>query len=151
MPTDADHDAAHRVAPVDDVAGAPIEESERHMRPVDLALILFAVTLATLGQLMLRHGMQVARHHVEAGHGTLASNAITSLTVIGGLALFGVSAMAWLAALSRVPLSRAYPFNALGYVGILASSALFLHEHISALRWTGASLVVVGLVLVVQS
>jgi drug/metabolite transporter (DMT)-like permease len=144
-------ESAHIVAPVDDAAGAPIMESETRMSAANLMLVLFSVTIAAVGQLMLRHGMQGARLAVEDGHGSLARNALTSPYVFGGLAVFGVSALSWLVALSRVPLSRAYPFNALGYVGILAASAIFLHEEVTPLRWFGAGLVIVGLLLVVRS
>ena len=68
-----------------------------------------------------------------------------------GLAVFGISAMAWLATLSRVPLSVAYPFNALGYLGILTASVLVLHERANVLTWAGSLLVVSGLIMVVLS
>jgi len=57
----------------------------------------------------------------------------------------------WLAALSRVPLSVAYPFNALGYLVILIASILLLHEKANALTWVGSFLVVSGLLIVVLS
>ena len=66
-----------------------------------------------------------------------------------GLVVFGVSAIAWLATLSRVPLSVAYPFNALGYLGILAASVLVLHERANVWTWVGSLLVVSGLIMVV--
>jgi multidrug transporter EmrE-like cation transporter len=50
-----------------------------------------------------------------------------------------------------VPLSVAYPFNALGYLGILAASILVLHERANLLTWAGSVLVVSGLVIVVLS
>ena len=65
--------------------------------------------------------------------------------------VFAVSAVAWLAALSRVPLNVAYPFNALGYIGILTASVLVLHERANILTWAGSLLVVAGLVIVVMS
>jgi drug/metabolite transporter (DMT)-like permease len=71
--------------------------------------------------------------------------------VLGGLAVFALSAVAWLAVLSRVPLSVAYPFNALGYLIILAASVLLLHERATMLTWAGSLLVVSGLVIVVLS
>ena len=51
--------------------------------------------------------------------------------------------------LSRVPLSLAYPFNALGYVGILTASVVFLNERTNVWTWLGTFLVAGGLVLVV--
>jgi multidrug transporter EmrE-like cation transporter len=53
--------------------------------------------------------------------------------------------------LSRVPLSLAYPFNALGYLVILTASIVLLHERANLFTWAGTTLVVAGLVIVVLS
>lgn len=119
--------------------------SERHLTPFNLFLVVSSVSIAACGQLLLRHGMRLA----TATPGRLAANAATSLWVWGGLAVFGVSAILWLWALSRVPLSIAYPFNALGFIGILTASAVVLGEHVSLQTWIGCLLVVGGLLLVV--
>ena len=137
---------AHVIAPVDDLAGAPILESERRMSAVELTLVLSSVSLAAVAQLLLRHGMQAAGQ----AEGSLITKAATSPHVIGGLLLFGISALLWLYALSRVPLSKAYPFNAISYVGILVAARFIGHEHVTKTRWLGALFVVVGLLLVVR-
>jgi multidrug transporter EmrE-like cation transporter len=114
-----------------------------------LALVLFAVTTAAVGQVMLKHGMQTASARAASHGGSLAVRAVTSPWVLLGLMVFGISAVAWLAALSRVPLSVAYPFNAMGYLAILTASVVVLHERANALTWIGSLLVVSGLVIVV--
>ena len=114
-----------------------------------MALLLLAVTTAAIGQVMLKHGMQIASTRAAHSGVSLAVSAVTSPWVLGGLVVFGLSAAAWLATLSRVPLSIAYPFNALGYLGILTASVLVLHERANVWTWTGSLLVVSGLVLVV--
>src|ERR1022692_4477614 len=106
-----------------------------------MALLLFAVTTAAIGQVMLKRGMQIASARVADSGGSLVVSAATSPWVLLGLVVFGVSAIAWLAALSRVPLSVAYPFNALGYLGILTASVLLLHERANLLTWTGSIMV----------
>jgi multidrug transporter EmrE-like cation transporter len=115
----------------------------------NLALLLFAVATAAVGQVMLKHGMHVASSRVADSGGSLAVSAATSPWVLLGLLVFGISAIAWLTTLSRVPLSVAYPFNALGYLGILIASILVLHERANILTWIGSLLVVSGLVIVV--
>jgi drug/metabolite transporter (DMT)-like permease len=112
-----------------------------------LALLLFAVASAATGQVILKHGMNL----VTASTATtpLPLRAITSPWVLGGLAVFGISAVAWLTTLSRLPLSVAYPFNALGYLAILGASALLLHERTNYWTWLGTGLVAAGLLLVV--
>lgn len=117
----------------------------------NLVLVLFAVALAATGQLMLKHGMQVATSRARGSHGSLVIAAATTPWVLLGLVVFAVSAVAWLGALSRVPLNVAYPFNALGYIVILAASVVVLHERANLLTWAGSLLVVTGLVIVVLS
>ena len=119
------------------------------MTVTSVALLLFAVISAATGQVMLKHGMQVASARVADSGGSLALRAAASPWVLLGLVVFGVSAVAWLAALSRVPLSVAYPFNALGYLVILTASIVILHERASVLTWVGSLMVVSGLVIVV--
>ncbi len=129
----------------EDPAGGP------HLSAGSLLLVLFAVIAAAAGQLMLKHGMQLATARAQASGGSLATAAATTPWVLLGLAVFAVSAVAWLGALSRVPLNVAYPFNAVGYLVILAASVLVLHEHANLLTWAGSLLVVSGLVIVVLS
>jgi drug/metabolite transporter (DMT)-like permease len=145
--------AIHPVRPPDlgaaGDAGHAATTSGRHQLTIaSMALLLFAVASAAAGQVMLKHGMQIATARAHAGR-SLALSAATSPWVLLGLAVFGISAIAWLTTLSRVPLSVAYPFNALGYLGILTASAVVLHERTNVATWIGSLLVVSGLIMVV--
>ena len=121
----------------------------RHLTIASLGLLLFAVVTAATGQVILKHGMQIATSRAAASHSSLVLRAATSPWVLLGLVVFGISAIAWLAALSKVPLSVAYPFNAVGYLVILLASIVVLHERANLLTWVGSLMVVSGLVLVV--
>jgi drug/metabolite transporter (DMT)-like permease len=132
------------------VAGHDPEGSPQ-LTVASLLLVIFAVLAAAGGQLMLKHGMQLATARARASNGSLVTAAATTPWVLLGLAVFALSAAAWLGALSRVPLNVAYPFNAVGYIVILASSVLVLHERATVLTWAGSLLVVSGLIIVVLS
>jgi multidrug transporter EmrE-like cation transporter len=125
------------------------EERQQRMSLTSAALLLFAVGAAAVGQVMLKHGMQIATDRATRSGGSLITSAALSPWVLLGLVVFGVSAIAWLATLARVPLSIAYPFNALGYLGILTASVLVLHEKANVMTWAGSLLVVAGLLIVV--
>ena len=112
-------------------------------------VLLFAVALAASGQVILKHGMTRSAANAKEHSTSLAENAIGSGWVWLGLALFGISALAWMLTLSRVPLNVAYPFNALGYLAILAASVLVLHEKANAWTVLGSVMVVCGLIVVV--
>ena len=121
------------------------------MSLASIGVLLFAVALAATGQLVLKNGMNLAKADSQAQGRSLLLVAATSPWILGGLVIFGVSAVAWLVTLSRVPLSVAYPFNALGYVVILIASTVILHERTNVWTWVGTVLVVSGLIVVVST
>jgi drug/metabolite transporter (DMT)-like permease len=140
-----DHDPVHH----DPVHHDPGETSHLML----IALILFSVALAAVAQLTLKRGMD----QVAAGTGVLRFGAdslrdvVTTPAVWVGLALFGSSAVVWLAVLSRASLSFAYPFASLTYVLILLADRFILEQEVPALRYAGVAFIVVGIVLVAQT
>lgn len=127
--------------------------TQKGSRRMTIGLILISVTLAAVAQVTLKAGMN---NVTEANGGELAltgdslKQIATNVWVWAGLAIFAVSAVLWLFALSRASLSFAYPFAALGYVIIVAASILFLGEHVPLLGWVGVALIVLGIVLIAQ-
>ncbi len=117
----------------------------------NFALLLFSVGAAAGGQLLLKHGMNGVAAVVARDGGSVLIRAISAPWVWTGLVVFGISALAWLTTLSKVPLSVAYPFNALGMLTIIGLSALLLHEKVTPTAWVGVGLVACGLVIVVLS
>ncbi len=73
---------------------------------------------------------------------------LQSWMILAGLLCFGCSAMLWLAVLSRVPLSTAYPFVALGIAITTGAGLLLFNEPFSALKSAGVLLIVCGVVAV---
>ena len=136
---------------------APETEPERPKgseRTMIVGLILISVLIAGVAQVTLKVGVnRVTDAHggvLQLSAGSL-KELLTSWVVWAGLVLFAFSAVTWLFALSRVSLSYAYPFAALGYVLIVAFSIFVLHEHVPPLRWLGVACIVVGIVLVAQT
>jgi drug/metabolite transporter (DMT)-like permease len=50
--------------------------------------------------------------------------------------------------MSKADVSFVWPLTALGFVLTTLAAKLFLHEQVSALRWTGVALIMVGAALV---
>ena len=130
----------------DPEAHHPVEEGSRVML---IGLILLSVAFAAVAQLTLKHGMN------QVGVASLSTDSLkavaTNLSVIGGLVIFGLSAVVWLVVLSRASLSFAYPFASLTYVLILLADRFVLHEEIPILRWTGVFAIMAGIVMVAQT
>lgn len=121
------------------------------MRPSDVVLILASVVLSATSQVVLKRGMTAPAIRAAIDGGGALDTAVavsTSPAVIGGLACFGLSAVIWLFVLSRVALSTAYPFVALGIVLTIAAGATLFGEPVSGRALIGAALIVVGVVLV---
>ena len=120
-----------------------------------IGLILASVCLAALAQLTLKHGMnQVTADNGGSAAGLNAESLksmITNVSVIGGLAIFGISAVIWLLVLSRASLSFAYPFASLSYLLIVLADRFVLHEQIPPLRWAGVFFIMTGIILVAQT
>jgi hypothetical protein len=118
-----------------------------------IALILLSVTLAAVAQLTLKHGMNqvVDRSGELALDGASIRAVVTTPAVWLGLALFGLSAVVWLAVLSRSTLSFAYPFASLTYVLILLADRFLLDQPVPGLRYAGVASIIVGIVLVAQT
>ncbi len=70
---------------------------------------------------------------------------------IGGVACYGISLIVWIIGLSRVPVTIAYPMLSLGYVINAVAAYYLLGESVSASRWLGIGLIVVGVWLVARS
>jgi multidrug transporter EmrE-like cation transporter len=67
--------------------------------------------------------------------------------VLSALAAALLAAISWMAAMTRLPLSYAYPFMSLAFVLVMIASAFFFGESITPLKATGIALVVLGLVV----
>src|SRR5678816_3576629 len=67
--------------------------------------------------------------------------------VLGGLACYGISVVVWVIALSRVPVSIAYPMLSIGYVVNAAAAWYLLGETLTPMRLTGIGIIIAGVFL----
>ena len=115
----------------------------------DMLIIIFSVLVASVAQLLLKHGMtKVGRVSSLASAPSMLFAALTNPIVLAGLAVFGLSALSWLVALSRVKLNVAYPMVSLGYVAVIFFSWLILKESVKPITIAGCLVIIVGLFLV---
>jgi len=115
------------------------------MSPV--ATLLLAVAFGVAGQMAMKSGMaQVGAIHAMSG-GTLL-RMFTNLYVLLGLGCYALSTVAYLTALSNLPLSFAYPMVGLGYVIVVFLSWILLKEPVSLARWVGVLLICGGAFLI---
>ena len=114
-------------------------------------IVVTAICFSVTGELLLKSGMNSIGILSLSNFWPTLGKIVTNPRIIGGFGFFGVGAVFWLAAISRVPLSWAYPMLSIGYLLILLFSAVILKEQVAPLRWIGALIICVGIVLVFRS
>jgi drug/metabolite transporter (DMT)-like permease len=128
-----------------------IKERKKLSLLSSVLLIFLSISIAVAGQLMLKIGID--RIGVN-GFGSvkaltsLFSGIIRSPMVLTGLFLYFISAAIWLVILSMVDLSFAYPFIGFTYVMVLVLSKFILKEEVNPIRWAGAFIITVGVVVI---
>lgn len=123
---------------------------KRGIMTIAVAYILISVIAGGAGQILLKHGM------TRMGEVTIVANQLplfmwrlaTNPYVVGGLALYAGGTIFWLAALSRVDLSFAYPFASLSYIIMLLASWQLFNENISMMRLAGTIVIGFGVFLI---
>lgn len=76
---------------------------------------------------------------------------LTSLPLLVGLALFGLNVIAYTQALTKIPLSVAYPIMvSMSFLIIISGSALLFKEAISTMQWLGFAMIIGGVICVTR-
>ncbi|MBM3708797.1 MAG: multidrug resistance protein [Actinobacteria bacterium] len=116
-----------------------------------ILLILLSIGIAVGGQILLKIGMNkigVININSLGSIGHLFIEVFKSPLVLIGLFCYVISAAIWLVVLSAVDLSFAYPFIGLTYVLILIVSKFILKEDVNPIRWAGAAIITIGVVVI---
>jgi|SRR5882724_6507952 len=100
--------------------------------------VLCGALFAAVGQVFFKFGAAGAVGLVD----------FINIRTIAGLALYGVSTVLWIFALSKLPLSRVYPFTVLTFLLVYAASVVILREPLTVSVAFGAALVMIGLVII---
>ncbi len=66
--------------------------------------------------------------------------------ILGGLLAAFLAAISWMAAMSKFPISYAYPFMSLAFVLVLILSNIFFKEPITMGKSIGMGLIVLGII-----
>lgn len=119
-----------------------------HFPWVPVVVLLVAIGLGVVGQILMKLGLNRLG---EKPSPVLVLRSVFSPFILGGFACYGLSSLVYLQALSRLPLSYAYPMIALSYVGVVLVSWRWLGEQLNALRLAGLAVIILGVVLLAVS
>ena len=118
------------------------------------ALILVGVGLNAAAQLLLKVATRPLAHFSDFSADTLGSSVgilFKSPSFWAGMVCYAASVCVWLAALSKAPVSTAYPMLSLGYVVVAAVSVAWLGESMAPAKVLGIALICAGVILVSRS
>ena len=123
------------------------------MNAVSFGLILSGVLLNAAAQLLLKAGTNAVGHfdcHL--------SNAIPiglklafQPYIMSGMGCYAVSLVVWIMALSRVPVSMAYPMLSIGYVINALIAWQWFGETLNPSKLGGIAVIMLGVYLVTRS
>jgi multidrug transporter EmrE-like cation transporter len=114
-------------------------------------LILTGVGLNAAAQLLLKVATKPLAHFNEFNADILSSSLVILLRSAPfwtGMLCYAASVCVWVAALSKAPVSTAYPMLSLGYVVVAAISVAWLGETLTPAKMLGIALICTGVLLV---
>jgi multidrug transporter EmrE-like cation transporter len=117
-------------------------------------LILTGVGLNAAAQLLLKVATKPLAHFSEFNADILTSSIVILLRSVpfwSGMLCYAASVCVWVAALSKAPVSTAYPMLSLGYVVVAAVSVAWLGETVTPAKMLGIALICTGVLLVSRS
>ena len=121
------------------------------MSLITWVLILTGVGLNAAAQLLLKVATRSLSHFSDFNADILSSSVLIlfkSPSFWAGMLCYGASLCVWVAALSKAPVSTAYPMLSLGYVVVAAVSVAWLGETLTPAKVLGIALICAGVVLV---
>lgn len=118
-------------------------------RAGDYAYVILTVLLTVYGQLAIKWQMAQAGPLPEgmAAKALFLLRQAASPAVASGLGAAALAALSWMAAMTRFPLSVAYPFVALSFVLVPLLATVVLREPLNPWRLAGAALIVLGVIV----
>lgn len=112
------------------------------MTLLTFSLLLCGVLLNAGAQLLLKAGTNAV---------PLGPALAIEPHILGGLACYVVSVVVWVVALSKVPVSIAYPMLSIGYI-VNAFAAWYLFgEALAPMKLAGIGVIVLGVFMVARS
>jgi drug/metabolite transporter (DMT)-like permease len=122
------------------------------INPATFLLIFVSVSLNALAQIFMRKAMLIMAPLPPIGQFTKLIIAFAAnIYLWGGMVSYAVSIGLWLAVLSRVQVSVAYPMLSIGYILAAIMSVVFLGEAVGLTRILGIGLICAGVFFVARS
>lgn len=123
------------------------------MTSLSFSLILIGVLLNAAAQLLLKAGTNSIGHFAfdRANILPIGWRLATEPHILGGLSCYVISVVVWIMALSRVPVSIAYPMLSIGYVVNAIAAWWLFGEAVTPIRLLGIGVIIIGVFIVARN
>ncbi|MCW5316071.1 EamA family transporter [Nostoc sp. KVJ3] len=111
-------------------------------------LLIVVVLFGTTANVSLKYGLQISSP--TKGGSTSILNLVLSRYFVIWFICYTFMTILWLYVLQTVPLSQAFPVLGLMYAFIPIASHYLLKEQVAFSQWLGISVIITGVVLVVN-
>ena len=124
-----------------------------HLTLKVFALIILNDILDSVAQLCMKKGSAQTGISVVTFHNIIQFGlaSLSSWLIWSGIAIYLVSFVLWLVIIYRIDLSIALLLGSAAYVLVPILSIVFLHEHVSPVRWFGIAFVILGIYFISRS
>jgi multidrug transporter EmrE-like cation transporter len=117
------------------------------------SLVMLGVLLNAAAQLLLKAGTNRVGEFAFSLDNIvpIGMKLVLNPPILAGLGCYVVSVVVWIMALSRVPVSVAYPMLSVGYIVNAVAAWMLFGESITAQKLVGIGFICVGVFLVARS
>jgi multidrug transporter EmrE-like cation transporter len=121
--------------------------------PFTFSLLMAGVLLNAVAQLLLKAGTNRVGEFAFTLENVapVGAKIATSPYILAGIGCYVVSLVVWILALSRVPVSVAYPMLSVGYIVNAVAAWMLFGESLTAQKLVGIGFIVIGVWLVARS
>jgi len=121
--------------------------------PLTFSLLMLGVLLNATAQLLLKAGTNRVGAFAFSWENVVPIGIKLAMNgpILGGLACYVVSVVVWILALSRVPVSVAYPMLSIGYIVNAVAAWWLFGESLGAQKLVGIAFIIAGVFLVARS
>ena len=120
------------------------------MNLVSFGLIFLGVMLNAAAQILMKLGTNAIGHFEFSAENILpiGLKLATEWHIIVALFCYAVSVVVWILALSRVPVSIAFPMLSMAYVVTALAAWLLLNEAFNPVKLVGMGVIILGVIII---
>lgn len=120
------------------------------MSLVSFALIFTGVMLNAAAQILMKTGTNAVGHFEFSMENILpiGLRLATELHIVGAMFCYALSVVVWILALSRVPVSIAFPMLSMAYVVNAIAAWYLLGEPFNPTKLVGMGVIILGVIVI---